>query len=158
MANATLAQEILERVENHPSAHNQGWWLRDKKGSSVVVLPPTEEPECGTTMCVAGWAAHLSGYLLTSYSGGVSTATLPSAPQRQVPDVARELLDLSEVDAYILFHYTCVEEAILALEQVARGSEHIEWLDVFVDDEDYLDDILKEFYDGASNYDYDYEN
>lgn len=161
MANRELAQHILNQLEEKPYAHNQRWWFHKNRSSEATsVLMPGERVECGTTLCVAGWAAYISGYMLTSYEGGITTATLPFGPQRQVPDIGRELLDLSEMDAYILFHNTSNEEAKMALEQIINGRDHIEWTDVFGDDEegrDYLESVMDEFY-GEADYSYDYEN
>lgn len=161
MANRDLAKLILEQLEEKPHTHNQQYWFRkDRSGASVDTLMPGERVECGTTLCVAGWAAYMNGYMLTSYEKGITTATLPFGPQRQVPDVAQELLGISEMDAYILFHNTNNDEAIMALEQLVNGKDHIEWLDIFGDDEegrDYFESVMDEFY-GTTDYSYDYEN
>lgn len=162
MANRELAQKILDQVENKPHTHNQRFWFRkDRTGEDSYTLMPYDSVECGTTLCVAGWAAHMNGYLLTHYQGGVTIASLPLGPQRQVPDVGRELLGLSEMDAYILFHHTYVTEAVAALEQIAAGRDYIEWLDVFGDDEegnDHLEGIMDDYYRDLPDYSYDYEN
>lgn len=58
MANAELAGRILDAIESNPDAFDMDQW------HSGPTLSPEAEPECGTTLCVAGWAAHLSGWTL----------------------------------------------------------------------------------------------
>ncbi len=55
--------------------------------------------ECGTTMCYAGWAAHLSGYRFTMGEG----AFLEGEAPKSVSEVARNLLGLDHREAGYLF-------------------------------------------------------
>ncbi|MEV7871478.1 hypothetical protein AB0P17_36510 [Streptomyces sp. NPDC088124] len=60
---AELAAAILDAIEKAPDAFDMTSWVSIASASGAT-LSPTAEPRCGTTMCVAGWAAHLLGWTL----------------------------------------------------------------------------------------------
>ncbi|MFJ2178918.1 hypothetical protein ACIOHE_39245 [Streptomyces sp. NPDC087851] len=98
---AEVASAILDAIEEVPDAFSMNSWISLPSLSS---LPPTGEPSCGTTMCVAGWAAHLTGWTLVDDgtimvipdADGVDTAidvyAVKGDTARLVDDVARDLL------------------------------------------------------------------
>lgn len=58
---AEVASAILDAIESHPTAFFMGDWVRL---AADAPLPPYVAPPCGTTLCAAGWAAHLTGWTL----------------------------------------------------------------------------------------------
>lgn len=73
MANTALAQEILTLIEANREAFNMDSWFDAPRSwqDEVTINPLIIElenitPDCGTTMCLAGWAAVASGYVLKS--------------------------------------------------------------------------------------------
>lgn len=58
---AEVAAAILDMIEQYPRQFDTSTWFY-RSGDSV--LAPHESAGCGTTMCVAGWAAHLTGWTL----------------------------------------------------------------------------------------------
>lgn len=72
-AHQIMALRILDAIEKQPDAFDMTGWFNTPipKGGKgwvdiVPLEPETEELSCGTTLCVAGWAAHLDGYRLTA--------------------------------------------------------------------------------------------
>lgn len=71
--NLALANEIIDFVESTSGAlwYQGSWreilgrWMDEDKAEAVAKLNPTlvtsEAERCGTTMCIAGWAAELTG-------------------------------------------------------------------------------------------------
>jgi|SRR5690606_373450 len=70
VGNWDLMWKTLRQAYEHPDTYDQSWWWHTKEASS-----------CGTTRCIAGWAAYFGGYhepnmanatdagLLTEYFG-----------------------------------------------------------------------------------------
>ncbi|MGC9540195.1 hypothetical protein [Streptomyces sp. UG1] len=58
---AAVAAAALDAIEARPDAFNMlNWaWL-----PGVTSLAPDETPACGTTLCAAGWAAHVTGWTI----------------------------------------------------------------------------------------------
>ncbi|MEU1827179.1 hypothetical protein ABZ502_32725 [Streptomyces abikoensis] len=120
MPNATLARYILDSILTHPDQYDQSAWF-----TSDHLLTPDAEPECGTTLCVAGWAAHLSGYTLVH--DGWPTA-IKDGEHVSVDRAAELALNISPYDAAVLFHGDLLpEQAIAALDQLADGAPQIDW-------------------------------
>ncbi|MFJ6841387.1 hypothetical protein ACIQRE_01810 [Streptomyces griseoluteus] len=65
---ATVATAVLDAIEQNPKAFDMATWVHL---SAQPALKPEDTPECGTTMCIAGWAAHLTGWTLLG--GGIAT-------------------------------------------------------------------------------------
>lgn len=107
-AGQETAAAILDIIRTHPEQHDQGSW--QFRGTSE---PGSEY--CHTTRCVAGWAMHLHyGYVHAMV----------------VDQIAREKLDLRWGDGTMLFHYTTEDQAVHALEYLAKG-DPIDWDAVF---------------------------
>jgi hypothetical protein len=45
--NIPVLEAVMTQIKDHPELHDQGSWFA--------------ETDCGTAMCFAGWACHLSG-------------------------------------------------------------------------------------------------
>ncbi|MEV7422845.1 hypothetical protein [Streptomyces sp. NPDC091212] len=95
---AALAGAILDHITARPNAFAMSSWIFIPECGR---LDPTDEPDCGTTMCVAGWAAHLTGWTLvdadepeTEFPEGESTSTYAEKDgiRMLVEDVARAAL------------------------------------------------------------------
>jgi hypothetical protein len=65
-----LLDEVIRQIEAHPENWYQGDWARakvetDENGElpkmTKAELDAAVPTSCGTAMCVAGWAAHLTG-------------------------------------------------------------------------------------------------
>ncbi|MFG3207379.1 hypothetical protein [Streptomyces sp. NPDC048192] len=123
MPNARLAARILREIIEHPEHYNQAHWVH---GADTV--PPHNDLggdgdlTCGTTLCIAGYAAHLTGYTLTG-----ELAAKPGHRKRFIYDVARAELDLTENDATWLFWGgRTPAQAHAALTQLAAGAPTID--------------------------------
>lgn len=100
MPNHQLARKILDAIDQHPDNFDMADWFTRYDGN--VTLRPTEDVvSCNTTLCVAGWAAHLSGYTLINRmvddaDGQPETEIIASKDgiERDLPAVALELLGL----------------------------------------------------------------
>lgn len=99
------AQAVLDIIRMNPEYHNQGVW----------------ESYCGTTRCVAGWAAKLHEYDI-----------IHAARYTGMTKLGCQLLDIDTVTGAKLFSGTSDEEAVHALEYLAKGNE-IDWEAVYSD-------------------------
>ncbi|MCZ1012336.1 hypothetical protein [Streptomyces lydicus] len=123
MPNAALAALIHTDITERPDHHNQEAWI-----TGADVLHPDEDlnapNHCGTTLCVAGYAAHRTGHTLLpagiTYRPGMNQCGF-------VDQVARRELDLSEHDANWLFHRDRTRHEVLtALGQLADNAPRID--------------------------------
>ncbi|WP_327377989.1 hypothetical protein OG393_30930 [Streptomyces sp. NBC_01216] len=87
-----VAAAVLDAILARPDTFNMATWI-DADGP----LAPDDEPDCGTTLCVAAWAAHLTGWTVHN-----DTATR-NGEARRIEDVGREALGLTHEDANALF-------------------------------------------------------
>lgn len=124
------AQWVLEAIEANPNLHDQSQW------ETVT--------ECGTAMCVAGWAAWLHRGLLEQK---IQARIIPGcdcpicrddqnierARVYTIPEVGQEVLGLNSLDASRLFHATNLR-AVEALKFLAAG-QPINWQEIY-DSED----------------------
>ena len=92
MPNIERLEAVLEHITLHPEDHNQEWWT------------------CGTAACFAGWTTRLfaldAGYRwITNIPDffGDQVWENPRGEEGMVPDAARELLDITEEQAKVLF-------------------------------------------------------
>jgi hypothetical protein len=113
------AQLVLDIVRIFSEHHNQREW--ESEGS------------CGTTRCVAGWVQSVHGQEV-SFTNAESF------------ERGRKGLQLSRLDAIRLFHYTDDDEAVAALEYLAKGEE-IDWIQIFKDESESEADVRE----GAEN-------
>ncbi|MGW6292460.1 hypothetical protein [Streptomyces sp. NPDC055058] len=105
---AAVATAVLEAVQNRPHALNMNAWYDDPDERP---LAPQDAPGCNTTLCVAGWAAHLTGWTLHTGSVWVEK----DGHMELIETVAREALGL---DSNGLF-YTNSATAISVLRDIA---------------------------------------
>ncbi|MFB7596919.1 hypothetical protein [Streptomyces sp. NPDC056160] len=93
---AKVAAAILDAIDYEPAAFNMGTWATLPTGK----LKPGEEIQCGTTMCVAGWAAHLTGHTLQSDEDNGVIAVTADGRERDVEEVAAEALGLDDTGMF----------------------------------------------------------
>jgi hypothetical protein len=118
MANAELAGRILDAIEAQPAAFNMNDWHSDHVwDEETKPLSPDSDPACGTTLCVAGWAAHLTGWTLQGI-----VATKPNGEEDYTDDVGQEALGLDTDTAGALF-YSTADVALEILRSMAGRAE-----------------------------------
>lgn len=112
MTSTDLAQRILDQITQHPDNFSMDSWFY-RPGNNEE-LPSDAPVECGTTMCIAGWAAHLSGWTLVHHieyediaaeqegEGGevIVIAEKEGEESRDIVLLAKELLGLAQDDLF----------------------------------------------------------
>ncbi|MFF9310126.1 hypothetical protein ACF1BS_04360 [Streptomyces sp. NPDC014748] len=109
---ATVAAAILDAIERHPDALDMGNWAHIPAGD----LKPDDEIQCGTTMCIAGWAAHLTGYTLHCY-GDNDVEAVKDGVAYPVEEAATQALGLT-LDANGMF-WLHAQDALAELRRIA---------------------------------------
>ncbi|MFJ6730031.1 hypothetical protein ACIQPQ_34540 [Streptomyces sp. NPDC091281] len=104
---AAVAAAVLDAIEARPQNFSMHSWHWQANGDASLL--PSEEPGCGTTMCVAGWAAHVTGWTLRGSRG------FKDGDARDVEDIAQDALGLEYAN---LFYYSA-EDAVEALRGIA---------------------------------------
>lgn len=163
--NVPLAEQVLRSVLWNPKEHDQGNWFMDVDFDAyspqdgpvtsqelgkrvyqkkVVSIKGMLEGSCGSTACIAGWAALHSGWkVVTSvyepegglpprcYQSaippevGVDWAVIPDTPGSIDFEVeGREALGLNEQQAGHLFYLVYEEQAIVALYGYIKGIDY----------------------------------
>ena len=122
---AEVAGAVLDRIAADPESFRMETWV-DLHGASS--LAPNGDV-CGTTMCAAGWAAHVTGWALhmawepqkvTDRRGEDDGDTTEWAEKdgvrRRIDDVAEEVLGLGDHETF----WTVTEDhAIERLRKIA---------------------------------------
>lgn len=123
---AELAQAILESIEKSPRSHSQLIW--------------GETWECGTTMCIAGWAAFLADEASFEFTGRneYPEYRLRTKSGDLFSIVSGELLGLDAENADRLFFTLDNDAAMDALRYVAEGKA-IDWSKIYLDHPEYND-------------------
>lgn len=91
--NTDLMLAVREQIREHPEQHDQAYWAQKK--------------DCGTTLCIAGWAAVLSGRQVEWLDDEDVISVWLEGDEglwgRMIPDAARELLGLDYMESIALF-------------------------------------------------------
>ncbi|WP_035838902.1 hypothetical protein [Kitasatospora azatica] len=111
-APADVAGLVLTAISAAPHALDMHSWYSTADDQP---LTPEKEPGCDTTLCVAGWTAHLTGWTLINGAWARRDTST-----RLIDDVARHALGLTGRQAGHLFH-TDRQIALLMLRQIAAG-------------------------------------
>ena len=150
--NVPLAEEVLRSIIGHPEEHDQSTWFevtdyeklpkvdlsRDQTGdaaeeSVTVTVQGMLEGSCGSTACIAGWAALLSGWKVRTtkitwddgFEEVESIAVSPEGTKQRgsvdFEEEGGELLGLDYDDAHFLFYNTEGEQAIVVLYGYIKG-------------------------------------
>lgn len=113
--NVDLMLAVREQITSHPETHKQEMWAT--------------RTECGTTYCIAGWAAALSGKEMLWEPGcdwpeEAYYLVEPGGTQGQmVAWYARDALGLTQLEADRLFAASVPEASALAMldELIEKG-------------------------------------
>jgi hypothetical protein len=95
----SLIDAVLDIVENHPELHDQSLWVDGLREA----LEGGTEPDCGTTACVAGWAAILSAPAGSRIESTGHVLLAGEDISRDVEEYAVEALGISESGGVWLF-------------------------------------------------------
>lgn len=160
-----LAGKIKKIVTLHPDMHDQGFWYRNYGENRTInyndvnaeiinldkILEAVEEdkeaPQCGTTLCVAGWALILNGYTLmrrtrpSAYGDWTINEdfAMKDGEEHDIEITAAVLLNLDTHETEDLFSESITnEQAVEALGYLENDHE-IDWDEIlgYDDDEDY---------------------
>lgn len=129
MVNTELAIKIREAITAKPELWSQGKWasvprpsdLHDDDENFVLV-----EGSCATTMCIAGWACHLSGEKFDWTDAELEDNRLVVSKLTSGAEIetrAEELLGVNEYDVSLLFYAFNETVALDHLDQVIEYGE-----------------------------------
>ena len=113
--NVDLMLAVREQITSHPETHYQGDWAR--------------RTECGTTLCIAGWACVLSGQELRWYDTEdeqgrfVARADYASLGE-PIWSKANELLGLSDQEGGHLFYAMDGAMALAKLDELIEKGKN----------------------------------
>lgn len=116
MLNTDLLLAVREQITSHPESHDQGTWGR--------------KSECGTTHCVAGWAAVLSGmniWWTDDGKGDLAAMVLiedETGWAASIPGYAKKALGLTSLQASYLFHEVTEAEAVEYLDILIEAGKN----------------------------------
>ncbi|MFJ9114455.1 hypothetical protein ACIRJO_02785 [Streptomyces sp. NPDC102394] len=129
---AEVAAAVLEEIESHPAAFDMNEWVRLP---GRLRLAADQAPACGSALCAAGWAAHVTGWAIVDLPEGetedILTRMSPDGREftdatgvyaekdgvkRLIWDVAREVLGLEYSQT---FWYAGPDEALARLREIA---------------------------------------
>jgi len=118
-----LLAKIVEIIRKQPENWNQDLWAyapgdfqSERFGSPATEVPPA----CDTTLCVAGWAAHLTGAKLdwVYTRNGLRASTVNNGDQ-MISKYAKHVLELSSDEADHLFYGV---DELDEIDAMARGT------------------------------------
>lgn len=100
--NVELLEKVRDKIRENPQAHHQANW--------------GFKSECGTTHCIAGWAAALDGAVMDWEEDGFGHwyADYVNGGADHIESYAKEALGLSSEQAYIF--YSSRDEALQMLD------------------------------------------
>lgn len=130
MTNYDALDEALDKLATLGPRHYQGRWLTvddadldlthevgatyewpDGNTQEITGCALRAEWACRTTACLAGWVSIWAGWTpLCDNGNNESTLVTRAGVTREVQDVARELLDLTENEADELFYARDLDE------------------------------------------------
>ena len=129
LAPAQVAARIAEIIRTRPAAWNQRTWLELPLGHSrdvASMLEDLDHDECGTTACVAGWAAILAApagaRAMACGHGMIRSLSLPDDSVTEIKAAGAAALGLDTSGAYWLFDVDRTRDEVLAaLDEIAAG-------------------------------------
>ncbi|MFI5973557.1 hypothetical protein [Streptomyces sp. NPDC051452] len=130
---AAVASAVLDAIEAQPHAFDMEDWVYFPDAGQ---LPPDAEPECGTTLCAAGWAARAAGWTIVALDDDSRTQVLVRQPdgtdetvtvrtfaqkgeeRRLIAQVGAEVLGLKPGET---FFYADASTALHRLREIAES-------------------------------------
>lgn len=108
MRNQELFNKIADQIEAHPESHDQLDW-----GNS-----------CGTEHCIAGWAAHLSGWRPTVGRDFVGWDHVTKGQDSgYIWEVASDLLGVGDRERLLFYERWTSEDVPASLRSFGAGAE-----------------------------------
>lgn len=124
-----VAAEVAAIIRLQPARHDQSLWFDGHDGEdgneviaveTVLAALYSDDDLCGSTACVAGWAAILAAAADTYIAEG--SYLLPS--YQPIESAGRRALGISHDEAMWLFNCRRSREQVLAaLDSLAKGEE-----------------------------------
>lgn len=127
---AEVARAVLDGIATSHKAFDMTYWYAPGGlYNGVGHLAPGETPACGTTLCAAGWAAHVTGWTLVHTEEDVPLDDVDGGGRNCVyaeKDGVRRYIDLVAAEALGLrcnetFWYSTKDEALIRLHGIADG-------------------------------------
>lgn len=107
-------QEVAALVLPYMEKDNAKY-LDMRHWASEEILPDQDPFACETTLCAAGWTAHVLGYFV-SPSGFVD-----KEERVHLDRIAQDALELMDTQADVLFMVFSEEEALRCFSEMANG-------------------------------------
>lgn len=120
-----VASGILELLTPRPWLHDQETWLSAEFQEPVdLAAAENSDPECGTTMCVAGAACLVAGLTLRDSLNRIEYRVRDGIYERLTPaELARPLLGLNDKQADYLFYAADDQQALDFLRLLAAADD-----------------------------------
>lgn len=112
-APAEVAAAVLDRIEQYPETFNMDTWATLPSG----ILEPNATLECGTTMCIAGWAVYLTGHTLHRVRNDTGIFASKGGRRHEVETAAAEVLGLTPDETHMF--WLMAPEALAKLREIA---------------------------------------
>lgn len=109
--NIQLMDELYGLLILHPEVHDQSLWC-SHGGQAGEVLESLEN-DCGTTACLAGWAAFLAAPKTARVVA--SSVRLPDGHRIDIPSYAQMQLGWPDGVAYWMFRFADREQVLWGL-------------------------------------------
>lgn len=122
---AVRARRVLEAIEIHKDNFDMYHWVFFE--GELDALEPNADPECGTTLCVAGWAAHLDGWRIRRSD----SLAEKNGIVRPIANVGLQFLGLKSDD---IFFDSDEEVAKTFLRELAKGRPESEVYEEYATD------------------------
>jgi hypothetical protein len=125
--NVPLMRKILEQIEADPSLLIMDNWATDLSITSdatqyvkALLTNRGLVNTCGTTRCIAGWAAEFTGWTPQFTSSGIAEDAEKDGQFGHIEDIAQRELGLTDFQAASLFYLNDDLDRIRAtMEQIA---------------------------------------
>lgn len=115
---AEVAAAVLDAIEAHPEALDMSAWFAPTEGREEV---RPDDDLCGTTMCIAGWVAHVTGWTLLVDTDEGRAYAEQDGVRLGVDEVGRLGLGLDYARADVLFSsYHPADASLAVLRHIAN--------------------------------------
>jgi hypothetical protein len=120
MANTEILREALAGATKFPDNHKQSQWA-DAAGLRKFDVRASngEHPECGTTLCLAGWITFQQAPARSMIDPLHSQIILPDGGIEHISEYAAKVADLTDAQVHALFYRAETRE------QLADMIEHL---------------------------------